>query len=190
MFLKTTKFNHEADSFNVALGISEETMTIVREMVFFSTIANKYQRDELYGEEDYPPGMDKVSGDLQRCVGLIKTEEQYTQLLLNFRSYQNIAIQTVAIREVMDGKIENDDDPEFSKKVKTLKMVEQIISKLKDEEEVKHDINDINKDTMFKRIDLVRKSEYNFDIYWSLLNASFNMDSVDQIINDALFGND
>lgn len=190
MFLKTTKFNHEADSFNVALGISEETMTIVREMVFFSTIANKYQREELYGEENYPPGMDKVSGDLQRCLNLIKTEEQYTQLLLNFRSYQQIAIQTVAVREAMDGKLNNDEDPDLSKKLKALKMVEEIMKKLKDEEEVKYDINDINKDTMFKRIDLVKKSEYNFDIYLSLLNASFNMDSVDQIINDALFGND
>lgn len=192
MFLKTAQFNHEAENFSEAIGISNETSTRVREIIFFSSMANKYQKDDLYGDsEDFPPGMNKVSGDLQRAVSLITTDEEYTELLLTFRPYQKLALETMAHnRLVNDPELLNDpeilDDPKVVEKIKMLKMLQKIMKTLRSDDKV--GINDLNSDTMFKRVDLVKKSNYDFNTYWSLLRATFDFDSVDDIINNALFG--
>lgn len=190
MFLKTTTFNHEAEKFNEALGISEETATRVREIVLFSSFANKYQKDELYPNEDEAPiCMNKVSGDMERALKFINTDEEYTEFLMVFRTYQQMALKTIALERVMNS--DGDDlDEEVREKVKIMKMVEKIMNVIhKEENTPRPGINDVTKETMFRRIELVKKSGYDFNLYWNLLQAAFDFESIDTLINN-IFSND
>jgi hypothetical protein len=72
MSLKDTKFDHEMDDFHLAMGISEETKTICRERIFFSTFSNSLQAEELFDDmDDVTKAFRTVTGDLERLISMI-----------------------------------------------------------------------------------------------------------------------
>jgi len=167
MVLATNELNHELDSFHEALGVSENSRTKCRERVFFSTIANALQRNELFeDEDDAPKELRTVTGDLQRCLRLIKDPLEYEYTLLIFSSAQRTASQSVGMYQALKEKRV---DKEDFLKIKLFDLLEKLHNK-EDKEDEDDLIDQIDRKSMIKRCEFVSNSHYNFDTYMNMLN--------------------
>lgn len=191
MILKSKNLQHAEERINRALGIDDATMIQCRERVFFSHFANSLQAIELFSDRDLAPReMVTVTGDLQRCLQMINNQEEYELTLLHFMGYHRIAQEAWA-----HWKFEN--DPENSKEDKLKLELVKMLKKLKDahdkEENDDDDANDLNSDLhdtdqIVKRIDQVKKSNFNFPKYMELMGFKMHTE-VDNILRD-LFSDD
>jgi hypothetical protein len=198
MSLKDTKFNHEMDDFHLAMGISEETKTICRERIFFSTFSNSLQADELFDDMDEAPkSFRTVTGDLERLISMITNPLEYEYSLLTFMMFQRMAKEVYSIY-----RNTNEDSAESREQQIKMQILKGImkLKELKDREEAGEDYNDdddgveaYSKESIMERIKLVKKSGYNFDKYLVLVKNQNNDSSKrtkggDFDINDLLSG--
>jgi hypothetical protein len=197
MSLKDTKFDHEIDDFHLAMGISEETKTICRERIFFSTFSNSLQAEELFDDmEDAPKAFRTVTGDLERLISMITNPLEYEYTLLTFMMFQRMAKEVYIMY-----KNTNEDSAESREQQIKMQILKGILKlkELKDRQEAGEDSNDedtgvevYSKESIMSRIKLVKKSGYNFEKYLLLVknqnNESFRTKGSDFDINDLLSG--
>jgi hypothetical protein len=193
MILKSRNLQHAEERINLALGIDDTTMIQCRERIFFSHFANSLQAIELFSDPDSAPReMVTVTGDLQRCLQMINNQEEYEITLLNFMSYYRLAQEAFA-----HWKFEN--DPENSKEDKLKLELFKMLKKLKeshDKEDKDSDDNDVNSDIqdtddIIKRVDQVKKSNYNFSKYMELMGFKMKVHSeVDDMLRGLFSDND
>lgn len=194
MSFKDRNFNHDEDNFHLALGISDETKYICRERIFFATFSNSLQADELFDDmDDAPKEFRTVTGDLQRLLSMITNPVEYDYTLLTFMMYQRMAKEVYSLY-----KNTNTDSAESREERIKMEIIRSImkLKELKDREESGHDSDDDDgyethsKESIMQRINLVKKSGYNFDKYLVLVknkNTSKERGS-DFDINDLLSG--
>lgn len=171
MLLANREFNHDVDSFHESMNISDATRTRCRERIFFNAMSNAIQRDNLFEDrEDAPREMTTVSGDLQRCLRMITDQLEYEYTLMIFNSFQRMAMETYAMYRHM---MESENSKEDRIKMKIMDLIDTIRSSQKDEDDEDEDddapIDQINKQTMLKRVSFVKKSHHNFDTYMNIL---------------------
>jgi hypothetical protein len=197
MSLKDTKFDHEMDDFHLAMGISEETKTICRERIFFSTFSNSLQAEELFDDmDDVPKAFRTVTGDLERLISMITNPLEYEYTLLTFMMFQRMAKEVYIMY-----KNTNEDSAESREQQIKMQILKGILKlkELKDRQEAGEDSNDedtgvevYSKESIMNRIKLVKKSGYNFDKYLLLVknqnDESFRTKDSDFDINDLLSG--
>ena len=177
MILANTKFNHEIDNFHQSIGISNELRTKCRERIFFTSLSNSIQREELFEDpDDAPRELHTVSGDLQRLLNGITDGLEYEYTLMIFNNYQRMAKQTYAYFKHMQEKKQS---PEEKLKSAILELVEEMHRKREEDDDSDNDADDLpidqlNKKSMLKRISLVKNSHHNFKTYMNLLNRWVN----------------
>lgn len=176
MVLANQNFNHEIDSFHESLGISDDIRTKCRERIFFTTMANALQREELFEDaDDAPKSMRTVSGDLQRLLQSISDPLEYEFTLIIFTNFQRMGMEAMAYyRHLRDNK----NDRESRIKEMIMELVDEIRSKHESDDEDDDDndqpIDKLSKKNLLKRISLVKNSHYNFDTYMNLLKHWVN----------------
>lgn len=170
MILKSKQFNHSEEGFHSALGISKDLVIICRERIFFAHFANTLQSLELFVDRsDAPREMTTVTGDLQRTLNMISDPLEYELTLIHFLTFHRLATEAFA-----HWKFQN--DSENSKEDKLKLELLQLLKKLKsasedDENEDDADQNPNNGlsvETVMKRVDMVKKSNYDFGRYMEL----------------------
>ena len=170
------KFNHSISKINDALGISQELNKKCSEIIFFSAISNHYIANELFDDRTTAPSsLTTMTGDLEKCISLCSSDEELHYMLLMFRQFHEISLDSIAkytLRSELDGS-----------KRKHLDLMMQMMD-LKIEEKAGDMCAEcITPSEMFKKIDCVKKSRYNFDKYLNLINVNNN--GVDDMINTA-----
>lgn len=178
MLLKTKQFDHSQDSFKSALNIDDSVMTRCRERIFFSHFANTMQSVTLFpSREDAPKELRTITGDLQLCIRDVTNALEYEVILLNFMHYHNMATKAFAL-----WKVTNDSSQEsLELKIKLEAMLK--LHELKTQHEGGNP-PEISIEKVMKRINLVIRSNYNFDKYLMLAGyAEKDYRDVDNIIN-------
>jgi hypothetical protein len=171
MILKSKAFDHSQEGFHSALGVTKNTIIVCRERIFFTHFANTLQSLELFGDrDDAPKEMTTMTGDLKRTLEMISDPLEYEVTLVHFLSFHKIASEAFA-----HWKFENDSQKSSQDKMK-LQLL-HLLKKLKDasdndendEDTVDNPHNNIDIDTVMKRVDLVKKSKYDFSRYMDLV---------------------
>jgi len=177
MILANTKFNHENDVFHQSIGISNEIRTKCRERIFFTSLSNAIQTEELFEDpDDAPRELRTVSGNLHRLLNSITDNLEYEYTLLIFNNYERMAKQTYAYFKHMQ---ENKQSTEEKLKSAILELVEEMHKQREEDDDSDNDadnlpIDQLNKKSMLKRISLVKNSHHNFNTYMNLLNRWVN----------------
>ena len=166
------KFNHELPHFNEAIGVSNELSDYCREIVYFSTFSSNLIGKELYANpNDIPKILSTMTGDLQKCLELAKTEEEKNYLLLIFIKTHDMALESIAkYEEIIESK-------GFEKR--EMKIMFEQIELIMDKKREKGD-SFISPIKVINRINLVKKSRYNFEKYLEIVNQE----------QSNIFGND
>lgn len=190
MILQGKNYDHSQEGFHSALGVDKNTVILCRERILFCHFANTLQSLELFGDrDDAPRELTTVTGDLQRTLKMITDPLEYELTLLHFMSFHRLAQEAI-------GMWKFNNDPENSTEDKLKLELLKLVSRLKDMHEKDKDNddvddtdmkinNDINLDSVMKRIDLVKKSNHNFSRYMELLGHPINKnyDDIDKMIN-------
>jgi hypothetical protein len=172
----TFKFSHTEDAIQDALGLSKETDDKCSEIIFFSTLSNHLMARELFDDiEEAPKALITKTGDLEKCLSLCSTELEKDYVLLMFNQIHDMAIESIA-KHIVFEKMQGED------KRKLQLMMELMEIKIKEAAE-KEKAGHFLPTEIFKKIDLVKKSRYNFEKYLQLVN-----NNVDDIINKSLSG--
>lgn len=184
MLLKERELDHSKEQFHEALAVPEYMRTKCRERIFFSSFSNALQKEELFeDEEDAPKEMSTMTGDLQRCLKMIDNNLEYEFTLLNFISYQRMAMDAFSRYKYLNSKEKSKED---KLKLNIINLMEELRNKEENDED-DDTINDLSTNFIIKRIPLVKSSHYNFDIYLKQLTKEFNNDdSGDFNIDDFL----
>jgi hypothetical protein len=182
MLLKERELDHTKEQFHQALTVPDYMRTKCRERIFFSSFSNALQREELFeDEEDAPKEMSTVTGDLQRCLKMIDSQLEYEFTLLNFMSYQKLAMESYGRYKYLNSK-------EKTKEDKLKLSIINLIEDLRNQEDEEEDgVNNLSVNSVIKRISIVKSSHYNFDTYLKQLTKEFdNGNSDDFNIDDFL----
>lgn len=178
MFLKTAQINHHAESLDQALNLSLNQLYRCRERIIFSTVANALQGRELYeDDEDCPREFRTVTGDLARTLSLITDPLEYEYTLLTFTRLQDLTSDTI-------GKWLAVNSSDVNKGVKAeiefmMNLADLVIkhkSSVDDDDDNKDSSDDnlnpaITPGGLFKRIDLVKRSQYSWDTYYNMVKS-------------------
>jgi hypothetical protein len=188
MILQNQKFNHHEETIHGAMNISRETMITCRERIFFCHFANSLQSIELFPSRDEAPReLTTVSGDLQRVLNMTHDALEYEVTLLNFNMYQKMASSAFA-----QWQMENDKDSEHAIKIQVLKLLHKLKetserSKEGDDDDIEDDVNDkLTEESVVERIELVKKSKYNFSKYMQLVGFPLHANSESSFDVDGL----
>lgn len=188
MKLQTISYDHSQEGFHSAIGVDKNIVIKCRERIFFSHFANTLQSLELFDSRDMAPReFTTVTGDLQRCLDGITDPLEYELTLLHFMSFHRLASEAFAHYNFIN---DPDNSTEDKLKLELMKLVSKMKRAMddKDDDDDKNagdDVHDdINIDTVTNRIDVVKKSHYNFSKYMQLMGyAKKDYDDVDKMIN-------
>lgn len=170
MILKTKTFDHTEEGFHSAMGVDKDTVVLCRERIFFNHFANTLQSIELFGDrENAPREMTTMTGDLKRTLEMITDPLEYEVTLIHFISFHRMATEAFA-----HWKFINDSDTSAEDKLKLellhlVKKLKDASSDDEDDDDKENPHNNINVDTVMKRVDLVKKSKYDFSKYMELV---------------------
>lgn len=170
MILKSKQFNHSEEGFHSALGVDKNTVILCRERIFFSHFANTLQSLELFSDRDLAPReMTTMTGDLKRTLEMITDPLEYEVTLIHFISFHRMATEAFA-----HWRFQNDSENSSEDKLKLqllhlLKKLKDVSDDDDDKDDADSPHNNINVDTVMKRVDLVKKSQYNFSKYMELV---------------------
>jgi hypothetical protein len=188
MILQNHRFNHNEDTIHRALGISRETMITCRERIFFCHFANSLQSIDLFPSRDEAPKqLTTVSGDLERVLNMTHDALEYEVTLLNFNMYQKMASSAFA-----QWQMENDKDSEHAIKMQVLKLLHKLKeasdkSKEEENDDIEDDVNGkLTEESVVERIELVKKSKYNFSKYMQLVGFPLHVNSESSFDVDGL----
>lgn len=171
MVLKTSTFNHEADSLQEAIGIPSNVRERSREKIIFSVIANHLQGRELYEDEDsIPAEFHTMTGDLARTLSLITDPYEYEFTLLTFTKIQDLANETVQKYRFMNSS----SDKDAVKKMNLLTNLQDLMIQFKmetDEDNPTPDATYLSPKSLMERIDLVKSSHYSWETYYNMVKS-------------------
>jgi hypothetical protein len=195
MLFKQRGFNHDHEIFHKALNITDETKTVVREKIFFSSFSNALQAMDLFENiEDAPRSLSTVTGDLEKCLMIIETQEEYEYALLSFSMYQRLTKPILA-----EYRMKNSSDSEDREAMLKHTIIEAIMElkrqKDREESEDEDDIDNeeetgpfaVNHSRMMTRLKYVKKSNYNFAKYMNMMQG--NKDTKSDFDIEGLLGN-
>jgi len=156
--------SHESDKFHESLCVGNEMRLLCRERIFFVSFSHALLRKDFF-EDTAPKEFSTMSGDLQRCLRMISDPLEYEFTLLIFMHYQNMCQDVTGYYNFLQ---EAEQDPELKAKVEILKMLQ----KMKADEEGSSEplIDQLNRETLAKRIDMVKESKHSFADYLNVLN--------------------
>lgn len=159
------KFQHDAEKINLALGLSDELDLKCLDIVVFSTISNHLLSEELFDSKDLAPkSLTTISGDLEKAISLCSNEDEKNYVLLIFKQTHDMAIDVVSKYKAL-----NEADPREKFKMElVMKLLDFRIDDIASEMGAEH--LRLTPSNLFKRLDYVKKSRYNFDKYLSLVN--------------------
>jgi hypothetical protein len=195
MLFKQRGFNHDHEIFHKALNITDEIKTVVREKIFFSSFSNALQAMDLFENiEDAPRSLSTVTGDLEKCLMIIETQEEYEYALLSFTMYQRLTKPILA-----EYRMKNSSDSEDREAMLKHTIIEAIMElkrqKDREESEDEDDIDNeeetgpfaVNHSRMMTRLKYVKKSNYNFAKYMNMMQG--NKDTKSDFDIEGLLGN-
>lgn len=208
MYLKHFEPDHSANEISEAFGISKDELSIIRERVIFCSIANLHQIRDLYGEEESdvenaPKSLRSVTGAMKRVFSMIDNDKEYEATIMYILSFSQMA--RAAFDIYLGQKKENSSSKDKKSKEDVSDMLLTMLKKLKKESQSdseKSSSEEISflkdgeivydQDTMMKRVELVKKSCYNFDYYLNMINPDWGveMPKVDDIIKSAFMDTD
>ncbi len=199
MLFKQQGFNHEEEMFHRALNVTDDIKNIVREKIFFSSFSNALQAMDLFEDlDDAPRSLCTVTGDLEKCLQMIDSQQEYEYALLSFTMYQRLTKPILA-----EYKMKNSSDPEDREAMLKHTIIEAImeLKREKDREESDEEFFDdeekgpfaVNHSRMMTRLKYVKKSNYNFAKYMNLLQGNKDSKSdfdIEGLLGDILKGDD
>lgn len=198
MLFKQRGFNHEEELFHKALKVTDEVKSIVKEKIFFSSFSNALQAMDLFENlDDAPRSLSTVTGDLEKCLQMTDSQEEYEYALLSFTMYQRLTKPILA-----EYRMRNSTDPEDREAMLKHKIIEAImeLKHEKEREESEEEFDDeergpfaVNHTTMTKRLKYVKKSKYNFNTYMNLMqgvNDSKSDFDIEGLLGNILNGDD
>lgn len=160
-------FNHEEKKINRAVGVPDKIYEKVKDIVFFSTFSNYFIIKDLFDDEnDAPKSLNTVTGDLEKALNLTCNEMEKDYLLLTFKNYHEIAIETIAKYQLLNKLGE--------KEKKKVDLVLQMIQlQLNEDNKLEDDESEsfINPTVMFKKVEIAKKNLYNFEKYYEDTNV-------------------
>lgn len=167
--LANHQMDHAQDKFHESLCVGNEMRLICRERIFFVSFSHGLQRRDLYGDfqDAAPKELSTMSGDIQRCLRMISDPLQYEFTLLIFMHYQQMSQDTMGYYNFLQ---EAEKNPEMKAKLEILKMVQKLKDDQEKEENPEPLIDQLNRDTLVERINMVHKSKHSFEKYLNLLN--------------------
>lgn len=195
MLFKQRGFNHEREEFHEALHISDEMRLTIREKVFFSSFSNALQAMELFEDlNDAPRSLSTVTGDLERALSMVDSQEEYEYMLLSFTMYQRLTKPILA-----EYRMSNSKDAQDRESMLKHTIIEAImeLKRQKDKEDGNDDEDDdpdekgpfaISHSRMMQRIKYVKKSKHNFNAYMNYMQGIKPSSSSDFDI-EGLLGN-
>ena len=195
MLFKQQGFNHDEEIFHRALNVSDEVKTVVREKIFFSSFSNALQAMDLFEDiSDAPRSLSTVTGDLEKCLQMIDSQQEYEYALLSFTMYQRLTKSILA-----EYRMKNSSDSEDREAMLKHTIIEAIMElkrqKEKEESEDEDDIDSeeetgpfaVNHSRMMTRLKYVKKSNYNFAKYMTMMQG--NKDTKSDFDIEGLLGN-
>lgn len=195
MLFKQRGFNHEREEFHEALHISDEMRLTIREKVFFSSFSNALQAMELFEDlNDAPRSLSTVTGDLERALSMVDSQEEYEYMLLSFTMYQRLTKPILAEYRMSNSK--ESEDRESMLKHTIIEAIMEL-KRQKDKEDGNDDEDDdpdekgpfaISHSRMMQRIKYVKKSKHNFNTYMNYMQGIRPSSSSDFDI-EGLLGN-
>jgi hypothetical protein len=164
------QFQHDAEKINDALGLSHEQDTKCREVVFFSAFSNYLIGAELFDDDsERPRSLSTMTGDLEKAMSLLETDKEKSYMLLLFRNNHNLALEILTKYKLL----ESADKYERKKLDLILGLLElKLEEKKKEEKDDNEEFEYYSPTEMFKRIDYVKESRYNFQKYYNLVNLA------------------
>jgi hypothetical protein len=158
------QMSHDSDKFHQSLCVPDQMRLLCRERIFFVSFSHALWRKD-YIEDTAPKEFSTMSGDLQRTLRMISDPLEYEFTLLIFMHYQQMCQDATGYYNFLQ---ESEQDPELKAKVEILKMLQ----KMKADEEGSSEplIDQLNRDTLAKRIDMVGQSKHSFADYLNILN--------------------
>lgn len=161
MFLKSINYDHSQDNFQDAMSIDQDVMIRSRERIFFSLFANYLQAEELYDDRDTAPAeFTSATGSLQRCLKAISDPVEYELTLLYFMPYSKLATEAFGYYEHLKDLEKNTENSMVNELGSMLKKIMAMSSE---------DKEDITLNNVSNRINVVKKSNYNFERYMELM---------------------
>ena len=200
MLFKQRGFNHDEQIFHRALNISDDIKNIVREKIFFSSFSNALQAMDLFEDiDDAPRALSTVTGDLEKCLQMTDSQEEYEYALLSFTMYQRLTKPILA-----EYRMKNSTDPEDREAMLKHRIIEAIMELKrgadKEESENDEDYPDeekgpfaVNQTRMMTRIKYVKKSNYNFKKYMNMMtgvNDSKSDFDIEGLLGNIMKGDD
>ena len=195
MLFKQRGFNHEREEFHEALHISDEMRLTIREKVFFSSFSNALQAMELFEDlNDAPRSLSTVTGDLERALSMVDSQEEYEYMLLSFTMYQRLTKPILAEYRMSNSK--ESEDRESMLKHTIIEAIMEL-KRQKDKEDGNDDEDDdpdekgpfaISHSRMMERLKYVKKSKHNFNTYMNYMQGIRPSSSSDFDI-EGLLGN-
>ena len=195
MLFKQRGFNHEKEAFHEALNVSDELRLTTREKIFFSSFSNALQAMELFEDmDDAPRSIATVTGDLEKSLSLVDSQEEYEYMLLCFSMYQRLTKPILAEYRMSNSK--QSEDREAILKHTIIEAIMEL-KRQKDKEEGNNDDDEdpddrgpfaISHSRMMERVKYVKKSKHNFKTYMNYMNGIKSNPSSDFDI-DGLLGN-
>lgn len=160
--LQTFNFQHNASKVAQALGVNSQTEDRCIEIINFCTISNYLISHEMFDDrDDAPNNLTTLSGDLEKALSLVSTQEEKDYVLFMFRALHD-AVQATITKYEMLNELQGVD------KKKAELVLQMIELKLEEKTEESRD-NYITPSSMFNRIKIVQQSNYNFQTYLTLL---------------------
>jgi len=173
MKLKHVKFNHEAEGFYDAIGITDDIMMKCRERILFSTFTNALQSIELFEDRnDAPRELTTITGDFQKTLSIIEDEIEYAYTLMEFSKTHEMGVEAFA-RWELQRRAKNS---KTNKKKSMMLDIMDMLTELKMEhEKTSNETADINLKYGFtpkgllKRVELTKNSQYDFNVYLNMV---------------------
>lgn len=160
--IQTFNFQHGASKVAQALGVNTQTEDRCIEIINFSTIANYLISNEMFdSRDDAPNNLTTLSGDLEKALSLVSTQEEKDYVLFMFRTLHNAVQATIAKYELLNEMTGVD-------KKKAELVMQMLELKIEEKAEDERDCY-ITPSSMFNRIKIVQQSNYNFQTYLTLL---------------------
>jgi hypothetical protein len=200
MLFKQRGFDHEEEIFHRALNISDDVKNIVREKIFFSSFTNALQAMDLFEDiNDAPRSLSTVTGDLEKCLQMTDSQEEYEYALLCFTMYQRLTKPILA-----EYRMKNSTDPEDREAILKHRIIEAIMELKREAHKSDDDDDDeyadeekgpfaVNQERMLTRLTYIKRSNYNFNTYMNLMRGIKSTKSdfdIDGMLGNIMKGDD
>ena len=170
---KVFEFQHDAENVNLALGLSNEIDIKCIDIILFSAVSNHFLVDELFeSKKEAPLQLVTMSGDLEKALSLCTNERERSYVLFIFRQTHELCYEMLTKYEVL-----NSSDPKEKLKMEiVMKIMDLKLDDISEELGVRH--VKMNPTEMFKKIELIKKSRYDYKNYLALSNTG----SIDSLL--------